>query len=501
MTMQLKKLVLLIIIASSIASCKKEFLDLDPVNSYTYYNFPKNEGQAEQAVVACYRQMVPIYNSYMWLWGDMLSDNASFRFNQSDRGGLETERLDEFIGNSSEGTIANTYKDCFEGVLRSNYVLESLPTIAYNSDSIKNIREGEALFFRAFHYFNMVRLFGDVPIVTKVVTEPNENTAIDYPRKPVQQVYDNLIIPNTITAIAKLPATVPATQKGRLTKAAAQMLLAKVYMTLNRFGDALPLYNSITGFSLHPLYVSNFNPLTKNGVESIFEIQVNPIPSSAGGFSFGFMSQWAPWGTGNTFWPVSNSRGGLNQPTNDLNNAYETGDLRKAVTIASSGTGPATILCFKKFAYPSVANAGINEVQWPVYRFADVLLGQAECLNEVGFPSTAAFTALNLVRTRAGLPAKTQGNANPLLAVNSQADFRLAIEQERRVEFAGEAHRWFDLLRTNRAVAVMTTHGAAEKLLKPTTITDPSAYTNIKTLIAIPFREIQQFGYPQNPGW
>jgi starch-binding outer membrane protein, SusD/RagB family len=494
------KYISILFVFTALFSCKKDYLTLDPVTNYSYYNFPKNEGQVDQAVTGCYRQLFTIYNNYMWVWGDMLSDNTSFRFNPTDRGGLETERLDEFVANASEGTIANMYRDSYEGVERSNYVLQNLAAIPFASDSVKAIREGEAKFFRAFHYFNLVRLYGDVPIITTVIITPDPNTAANYPRKPVQQVYDNVIVPDAQAAIAKLPATVPATQKGRLTKAAAYMLLAKVNMTLGKFTDALTNLNAITGYSLNPLYVNNFNPATKNGVESILEIQTLPI--ATGGYYFSFMPSWTPWGTGTTIWPFgSNSRGGLNQPTNDLNNSYETNDNRKAVTIGSTGTGASTILFMKKFLYADLANAPINPVQWPVYRYADVLLMQAECLNEAAFPNATAFTNLNLVRTRAGLPNKTQGNISPALAVNTQAAFRLAIEQERRVEFAGEAHRWFDLIRTNRAVTVMTAHGVAEKTLKPATITDPAAYTNIKTLLAIPFREIQQFGYPQNTGW
>ena len=211
------------------------------------------------------------------------------------------------------------------------------------------------------------------------------------------------------------------------------------------------------------------------------------------------MSSWTPWGTGTRIWPAgSNSRGGLNQPTADLNNAYEANDQRKTVTIGVDGTGANTILYMKKFLYYDAA-AKLNPVNWPVYRYADVLLMQAECLNELSFPTAQAFTNLNLVRTRAGLPNKTQGNIIPALAINSQQEFRLAIEKERRVEFAGEAHRWFDLVRTDRVVPVMQAHGVMEKAIKTTL--DPNAYKDIKVVLGIPFREIQQFGYSQNPGW
>ncbi len=479
-------------------SCKKTYLNLEPVNNYSYYNFAQNESQIEQAVVGCYRKLVPIYSSHIWFFGDMLSDNTSFRYNPSDRGGIETEKVEEFVGNANESQVVNMYRECYEAIGRSNYVLENLTNITFQSDSVKKIREGEALFFRAFHYFNLVRLYGDVPVVLKSVLEPDAQTATNYPRKPVATVYNDVIVPDVTTAINNLPQTVPAAQKGRLTKDAARVLLAKVLMTQNKFADALTILNQVIGYSLNPIYANNFNPATKNGIESIFEVQTLDVAS--GGFTFSFMSQWTPWGTGTTIWPNgSNSRGGLNQPTADLNAAYELTDNRKAVTVGSSGTGAAAILFMRKFLYHNAATQS-NPCNWPVYRWADVLLMQAECLNEASFPSAAAFTALNAVRTRAGLPSKSPTSPVPALQVLSQADMRLAIEKERRVEFAGEGHRWFDLLRTSRVVPVMTAHGAQEAMLKATTM-NAGAYSQIKTLIGIPFREIQQFGYPQNSGW
>jgi starch-binding outer membrane protein, SusD/RagB family len=488
---------------TALGSCKKEFLNLDPIDRYSYYNFPTNESQVEQAVIAGYRQMYSIYNSYIWMFGDYRSDNTSFRYNPNDRGGLATEQLDEFVASASENNIAGMYRESYEGIGRSNYVLPNLEKIAFSSDSVKRIREAEVRFMRAFHYFNLVRLYGDVPIVTTVIEQPDPNTVTNFPRRPVQQVYDEIILPDALAALNGLPVTIPAaqasTQKGRLVRAAAQVLLAKVYMTQKRWNDALTQLNAIAGFSLNAVYANNFNPATKNGVESIFEIQTFPQPAPTA-YSFTFMPSWTPWGTGTRIWPAgSNSRGGLNQPTADLNNAFEANDSRQAVTIGVDGTGANAILYLRKFLYYDGATK-LNPINWPVYRYADVLLMQAESLNEVGFGNAQAFAALNAVRVRAGLPAKTQGNPNPALALNDQTAFRLAVEKERQVEFAGEGHRWFDLLRTDRAVAVMQAHGVREKALKPATI-DPNAYTNIKTLLAIPFREVQQFGYPQNPGW
>jgi starch-binding outer membrane protein, SusD/RagB family len=490
--------ILLFISLVAVVSCKKDFLNLDPVTSYSYYNFPTDESQVEQAVVAGYRQVFSVTNNYVWVFGDFMSDNTSFRYNPTDRGGLATEQIDEFVASANEGNIGGMYRESYEGVQRSNYVLQNLEKIPFASDSVKRIREAETKFFRAFHYFNLVRLYGDIPIVTQVLEKPDPNTVTNFPRRPIQEVYDQVIIPDATAALNSLPSTVPAAQRGRLVKAAARMLLAKVYMTQKRWSDALTQLNALSGFSLNPVYANNFNPATKFGVESIFEIQTFPQATPTA-YSFSFMPSWTPWGTGTRIWPAgSNSRGGLNQPTADLNASYETNDARKAVTIGVDGTGASAILFMRKFLYYDPATR-LNPVNWQVYRYADALLMQAECLNEQSFPSTQAFAALNAVRVRAGLPAKTQNNANPNLAVNSQAAFRLAIEKERQAELAGEGHRWFDLLRTDRLIPVMTAHGTREKALKSTL--DPNAYASVKTLLAIPFREVQQFGYPQNSGW
>lgn len=484
--------IFLLILASG---CKKNFLDLDPVDRYTYYNFPTNESQVEQAVAGAYRKLVPIVNGHLWVWGEYLSDNTSFRYNPNDRGGTPIEEVDEFVAVSDNGTFNGMYEESFDGIQRSNYILQNIDAISFSSDSVKRIRKAEARFLRAWHYFNLVRIYGDMPILTRVVDDPKlgGNPLEEFPRRPVVEVYTSLIEPDAQFAVDSLPSTIPSSQTGRLTSSAARMLLAKVLMTQKRFDQALVVLQPLTsaGFGLNPIYANNFNPATKNGVESIFEVQADPIL----GYSFGFMSSWTPWGTGTNIWPGgSNSRGGLNQPTASLNNAYEPNDSRKAVTIGVFNN----ILYLNKFRYWDPVQRA-NPSNFVIYRYADALLMMAECLNESGFPNSQAFTFLNAVRNRAGLPPKTEGNSDPLLDISSQEAFRLAIEQERRVELAGENHRWFDLLRTDRAIDVMTAHGLEEKAIK--SHVNATGYTNIRTIMAIPNREVLQFGYPQNPGW
>jgi starch-binding outer membrane protein, SusD/RagB family len=478
----------------SLIACKKDYLNVDPIDRYIYYNFPENEGQLETAVVACYRKVYAIYNAHTWIWGDFLSDNTSFRYNPTDRGGVNLEQVEEFVAAADNGSFNGMYQESFEGIGRSNYVLDNIAKITFAAETTKKTREAEARFFRAFHYFNLVRLYGDVPLVKNVITDPIESRKLT--RQPVEQIFQEVITPDADFAIATLPKTV--TQKGRLTKGAALMFKAKILMTQKKFAEAIPLLEEVKtlGYTLNTAYADNFDPAKKNGNEAILEVQGDP----AALYSFGFMGQWAPWGTGVTIWPGgSNSRGGLNQPTDDLDKVYEANDtIRKNTTIGRSGTGAATILYMKKFLYWDAVNKA-NPCNFPMFRYADALLMLAECQNEVSFPNAQAFINLNLIRKRAGIADKTQGNAKPELAINDQAAFRLAIEKERQVEFAGEGQRWFDLVRTGRADAVMKDHGTREKALKTTV--DRSGYNNIRLLLPIPLREIQQFGFKQNPGW
>jgi starch-binding outer membrane protein, SusD/RagB family len=489
------KIYMFLLITLSVFGCKN-YLDTDPIDRYVYYNYLETEKQVEDVVVGCYRKAFPIANNYIWFYGDYMSDNSTFSYNPTDRGGLAGEQVDEFVATVDNGTFTGAYKESYEGVQRSNYALQGLKDVKYTSDSLKSIREGEALFFRAWHYFNLVRLYGDQPIIKSVITNVNEGSL---GRQPVEQVYNELIVPDAQAAISKLPKTVPATQKGRLTKGAALMLLAKAYMAQKKYADAIPLLEEIKtlGYALNVKYADNFDPTKKNSIESIYEIQSDPSLS----LSFGFGGSWTPWGTARGIWPNgAGSRGGLNQPTSDLEKAYEINDtIRKNVTIGRYGKAANdTVLYMKKFIIWDENLKG-NPCNYPIYRYADALLMLAECQNQANFPNPQAFANLNAVRKRAGIADKTQGNANPALAINNQADFRLAIEKERQVELASEGHRWFDLVRTGKADEVMKAHGTREKALKTTV--DRNAYTTIRLLLPLPLKEVQQFGYKQNPGW
>jgi hypothetical protein len=305
-------------------------------------------------------------------------------------------------------------------------------------------------------------------------------------------VYDTLFA-NIDFAIDNLPILWDDDNTGRATRGAALMLKAKMHMTRQQFAEAIPLLEEIRGlnYSLLDEYEQVFNPNNKNHSESIFEIQY----SFALGQASNYVSSFVPWNSGSdllSFGDVvvnASSRAGQNQPTQDLIDSYEANDKRRDVCISYYVINTDSIPWMSKFNY-GFLDIGATDVNWQMFRYADALLMLAECLNEVNGLDQTAIGLVNRIRLRAGL--------SPVRVSDSQS-LREAIAKERRLELAFENHRWFDLVRTGRAVEVMTAHGIQQKNEKNTVL--PDAYTNIRLNLAIPTNQVQQFGYNQNEGW
>jgi hypothetical protein len=242
------------------------------------------------------------------------------------------------------------------------------------------------------------------------------------------------------------------------------------------------------GYALQPDYASIFAPDNKNNSESIFEIQY----SFALGQGSNFVSRFVPFNSGTDILGSSGpagSRAGQNQPTQDLIDLYDPNDPRFQHNISFYDTGSGQVPWMSKYDF-GFEDDGVQDINLPMFRYADALLMLAECRNEAFGFDQAAIGLLNQVRLRAGIAPKIVRDAQEL---------REAIAVERRLELAFENHRWFDLVRTGRAVEVMTAHGEKQKAEKPTV--PPEAYTNIRILFGIPLREVEEFGFEQNPGW
>ena len=439
-------------------SCKEDLLvATDPTRIGTDL-FYKNETQFLQALSGVYGQLQGITNA-AYIFQEFQSDNTTLDFNPLDRGGAAGWEAFEFSTvNQGNGEIANVWNQYYSALYNTNYTLEKLEGSTLDA-AVKGPIEGQLKFLRAYFYFHLVQYFGDVVLVTS--TLENANLAFDLVRSPQADVWAQ-IEKDLKEAAPLLPATYPVNQMGRATKGAALSLLGKVYLTQKKYADAVTTLKQVTGYSLNPVYGDNFNPARKNGPESIFEVQYQGGNDLGEWSSFAYtfaprLSAGAVTGFANT------TPGGRNIPTNDLIAAYETGDLRKDASLKTSYTLNGAVVPIPyvtKFTYPHTIT-GRTDNNWPILRYADVLLMLAEAINEQSGPTTEALGYLNQVRKRAGLKDA---------AITDKAAFKTAVLNERRVELAFENHRWFDLKRTmtpTELAAFMNAYGAKEKA-KPT---------------------------------
>ncbi|QTE37117.1 RagB/SusD family nutrient uptake outer membrane protein [Mucilaginibacter gossypii] len=474
--------------------CKKDYLNLQPTDTQNSANFFKTKAQFVQAINGAYAPLQGLYNGSFWAMGEMRSDNTSYEYDPYDRSGNNKEELDEFRELNNNDIVQAYFSSCFTGIGRCNVIINRLPAAKLDAATTDTIG-GQALFLRAFNYFNLVRMFGDVPLV--LVEPKSVGDAYDLSTKSPEAAVYTQIIADAQAAIAKLPVKYQTTaNKGRVTKGTAETMLAEVYMTQKKFDLAIPLLRSVISsgaYNLNANYADNFDIAKENGPESIFQIQYIEGPNGLGA---DFIDTFIPWDyydndvTG--FYIGNNAQNGWNIPTQDLVNAYEEGDKRKDASLINFTSDEYGIdLPFIK-KYQSIGSVqGITGNNFPVYRYADVYLMLAECLNEQGFAAGGdAFKYLNLVRQRAGLEPKSMGNANPDLNVTSQEEFRAAIAHERQVELAFENHRWFDLLRTGKAVEVMKAHAISERAYKNSSWQiNSAAYSNIRLLFQYPLNE------------
>ncbi|WP_134091286.1 RagB/SusD family nutrient uptake outer membrane protein [Olivibacter sp. XZL3] len=482
-----------------LAACGKNFLEQNPEATLTGANFWKTESDLKQGVVGAYRSLRDMGLFSYWVFGEMRSDNTTFQYNEPQRGQENREFVDQFLLNSANTLLRDFWQQSYTAISRCNEVLAREASIEMSQES-RNQAIGEVKLLRAFHYFNLVRQFGGVPIKLEMVTSPEE--AKSNRRASVEEVYLQ-ILDDLQHAAELLPASYDGANAGRVTSGTANALLGKVYMTRQNFEEALAALRKVTGYSLLSDYGALFRPENKNHSESIFEIQyLGSDPNLASNFLY----QFAPFNSGTS---VTHDVGtnlsynaGWNTPTQDLIDAYEEGDRRKAVSLAESFTlegqvyqVPHVIKYNHGFVQP-----GQTDVNFPIIRYADVMLEIAECLNEAGFVADGeAFQLLNSVRARAGLPAKTAANANSALAVPNQDAFREAIMHERQVELAFENHRWYDLVRTGKAVEVMNAHGERERAMNPQYPAGTYEVTPNKLLLPIPQREVDIDNLEQNP--
>lgn len=412
------------------SSCTKELFQ-DPSTEKESGSFLSTEREVEEYVNAVYAnlQFNGLYGLFMPALTEIPSDNTYDEVPANDDGIYG--QLDQFTLIPSNSIIAAAWQDSYKAIQKANVVLNRIDNITYAVPATKDARKGEMKFIRALLYFNLVRLYGDVPLVLKETTDPNAYFGLG--RTPATDVYVQ-IKKDLTEAIDELP--VSSTQAGRVIKTAAQSLLGKVYLTLKEYSNAETVLLAVVNSGKHRLMTNPadvFSISNENNAEIIFAVQ---FASGINGNTEGstMFQQFSPSGT-------QSGAKGHNLPTKSIYNLYTATDKRKGTYIDVTASG--TPYC-KKLSLPTtvITDGGSDVV---VLRYADVLLMLAETENELK-NTTAAIPYLDSIRIRAGLTATT---------ALTEDDVRAAIDLERRLELIGEGQRWFDLLRTGTAITVM----------------------------------------------
>ena len=461
--------------------CSEEFIELAPISTVSTEALYKTDRDFQDAVTGIYGVYQTEYLN-MWLYGDIRGDDS---WDELVKG--TAAAMDLFTINNDDGIIRSTWRNYYNIINRANVMLDKIQNANVAVVTNKDRHIGEAKFLRALAYFNLVRIFGDVPMVTKP-TEIDESYKSG--RVAVATIYEEVIIKDLLDAETLLPTSYTGQDVGRATQGAAKSLLGKVYLTIKDFPKAEAKLQEVTtmGYAL----LSNYNALfdyTKNEHHSeyIFDIEFEEGIAEGSNYTNNFLPKNP---TLTNFYKVTGGGNDANNPPASLFALFAPNDKRKDVTAANGHydangnfillipSANASSTFTKKYLVQVIVN-GDSKANWKVLRYADVLLMYAEALNENG-KTDLALTNLNLIRTRAGVPTYSG---------LTKDDTREKIYLERRYELAFEGHRWFDLLRTDRALTVMEPFG-----MKP-----------YMTVFPLPLSQVQLMNdpaiFPQNPGY
>lgn len=508
---------IIVIFFATLIGCN-DVIDLYPesqVNTATYYS---NAAELRTALNGIYNGLQkPIASE--WQFTELRSDNAIMSSpSSSSTVNYDLDYLDRFFPSTSHQAIYTFWLNTYNNIRGVNYILNALGAnynastgkIDYEANklSISEIDRkkfaAEACFIRAYQYYNLVRLYGDVFLVDEPIS-PDQAKQIN--RSSVADIY-KLIVADLVNASANGTtakfASIPSTEYGLANSWSAKAMLAKVYLNLNRKSDAVLLLNDIisnSGYGLQTTYANIFSITNEMNNEILFAVR---FKSGGTGLGNPLPNQFAPQNSGSSV--IIGAGKSYNSPSKELIDSYAINDTRKVVNIGVYGLGNSDQIYVNKYmSKPTIVNDSEND--WPVIRYSDVLLMLAEAQGN----TSASWSLINLVHKRA-----TTVNLVP--DMGNISVFEKALADERRWEFAFEDQRWFDLLRfdttmtTIKSEATIDNHFALMYPLYYATYKEPkltlaemqaNANPN-KFLLPIPQYEIDTNSFlviPQNPGY
>ncbi len=453
----------------AVTACQKDFLEKKPIVGITEENFYRTAEDAIASVNAAYATLqfqISPAGHFRWFWGDIMSDDA-LKGGSGDNDANALLQLETFRGPVNTDLLESEWSANYEGIYRANVVLEKVPAIEMDA-KLKARILGEAKVIRAWYFYNLVTMFGGVPLADHVLAPSEYNL----PRASADQIWE--LIERDLTEASNdlwKRSEYAQADLGRITKGTAQALLVKTYLWRKKYAEAKTAAEAIVNsneYQLVPNYADIFTLDGENNAESVFEIQ---YMNASGG----------NWGKNNanegSFTNVfTRARGqfagyGFNIPTQNFvdeffkegfedprlkSTVFRVGDAmgdRGIFTLAATGDLPHLYYAKKYFNNKSEdapfgdpnPNGGSND---RVIRYADVLLMHAEAAAQTG-DEAGAKASLNKVRARVNIAPITA--TGPALLE--------AIYRERRIELGMEAHRYFDLVRTGQAPAALGSLG------------------------------------------
>lgn len=442
---------LLFFAALVINSCTEDYLDIvsEDSNSEDFFN---SQEDYESALVGAYDMLQSTYLNVML--GEIASDNT-LAGGESATDVIGIQQIDDMIHTPVNDQLQDIWNWMFAGVNRANFIMEFQNKTDF-PDKPRVI--GETRFLRAYYYFELVKFFGDVPLIVDQRFLFGDQFEVD--RTPTAQVYAQ-IEQDLLFAIDNLEYTTP--DIGRATKGSAQALLGKVYLYQQKYLEATVVLDDLilsNEYSLVTDYSTIFENDNENNSESVFEVQYSDLEGagfgclqcSEGNVAVGFN------GIRNYTGPLFDSGFSFNVPTQEVVDLFDAADNRKDTAILdidafAAANGAAFSTGFehtgffnrKYIARQGDLNTGdanlTNPNNYRAIRLADIYLMAAEAYNSGNLGDGQAQIYLNIVRNRAGLP-------DIFLTGSALGD---AIFLDRRLELVGEGHHFFDLVRTGRA--------------------------------------------------
>ena len=423
------KSVIIVVILFLSYSCVDEILDKDPLSSSSAEGYYKTTGDAQAGIYGIYDAAQSAFSINFCYWGEGRADNVQTA--QSGEGLALTQN------NLNESASSGDWTALYRMVSRANYAIKNIPGIYAENDAAGKQLIGQAKALRALAYFYLVRVWGDVPLIT----EPYKSVEQDiFVTKTDKETILNLIEEDLKYAAANCVAKFLTLNDNRImfTQGSANALLTQVYMWRKKYSEAVTTSGLVMGNSLYSLVTSmaDWGKIFTNSYsnESIFEVgysetEINSLRTLYAVGSYAIFT-----------------------PSAKFKSSYETGDLRIDYVYDVTKDDPKAIWKYLgKGVSDEVATKSLQNIV--LIRLADIMLLRAEALNKLGGAAnkTEALNLLNPIRTRAGLAAF----ASEAAAIAQYGDLESAILHERSIELCYEGHRWFDLVRTGKAISTM----------------------------------------------